>query len=160
MQNGFLSALPYLGCWIMSILSGILADFLLERRVFGVTVVRKIFTLTGKKRAFALQWQKMKSALTSENTRWWRVTVFHCPNSGNNIDSHLNEPASEELSDGKRANHLLLTSLWQTDLAEINDVSQDDWLPNKMLADGWRISHSSDTILNVLWCVQVQPITT
>lgn len=47
-QNGLLSALPYLGAWMLSTLSGVVADLLIERRVFSVTVVRKLFTLTGK----------------------------------------------------------------------------------------------------------------
>uniref|UniRef100_UPI0037E8DAD6 sialin n=1 Tax=Semicossyphus pulcher TaxID=241346 RepID=UPI0037E8DAD6 len=46
-SNGFLSALPYLGAWLASTLSGVLADFLIERRVFSVTNVRKLFTITG-----------------------------------------------------------------------------------------------------------------
>ena len=47
-QNGFLSALPYLGAWIVSNLSGVAADYLIERRVYSVTVVRKLFTILGK----------------------------------------------------------------------------------------------------------------
>lgn len=46
-SNSFLSALPYLGGWLFSTLSGVVADSLIERKVFSVTVVRKIFTLTG-----------------------------------------------------------------------------------------------------------------
>uniref|UniRef100_A0A3Q4HP47 Sialin-like n=1 Tax=Neolamprologus brichardi TaxID=32507 RepID=A0A3Q4HP47_NEOBR len=46
-QNGFLSSLPYLGSWLMAWASGVMADALIERRVFSVTVVRKIFTLVG-----------------------------------------------------------------------------------------------------------------
>ncbi|KAG7219322.1 hypothetical protein INR49_003440 [Caranx melampygus] len=46
-QNGFLSALPYLGSWLCSTLSGVVADSLIERRTFSVTFVRKLFTLTG-----------------------------------------------------------------------------------------------------------------
>ncbi|KAM9838476.1 sialin [Aulostomus maculatus] len=46
-SNGFLSALPYLGAWLLSTLSGVVADSLIKRRVFSVTNVRKIFTLTG-----------------------------------------------------------------------------------------------------------------
>ncbi|XP_008291105.1 sialin [Stegastes partitus] len=46
-SNSFLSALPYLGAWLASTLSGVAADALIERRVFSVTVVRKIFTTTG-----------------------------------------------------------------------------------------------------------------
>ncbi|XP_054619574.1 sialin isoform X2 [Dunckerocampus dactyliophorus] len=46
-SNGFLSALPYLASWMCSLLTGILADSLIERKVFSVTTVRKVFTLTG-----------------------------------------------------------------------------------------------------------------
>lgn len=46
-SNGFLSALPYLGAWLVSSLSGVVADRLIERRVFSVTVTRKIFTAIG-----------------------------------------------------------------------------------------------------------------
>nr|XP_057904011.1 sialin [Doryrhamphus excisus]XP_057904012.1 sialin [Doryrhamphus excisus] len=46
-SNGFLSALPYLASWMGSLLTGILADSLIERKVFSVTTVRKLFTLTG-----------------------------------------------------------------------------------------------------------------
>ncbi|KAM8767608.1 sialin [Acanthopagrus schlegelii] len=46
-SNGFLSALPYLGAWIVSNLSGVAADYLIERRVYSVTVVRKLFTILG-----------------------------------------------------------------------------------------------------------------
>ncbi|XP_056271085.1 sialin isoform X3 [Pseudoliparis swirei] len=46
-SNGFLSALPYLGAWLFSTLSGVAADGLIERKVFSITVVRKLFTLVG-----------------------------------------------------------------------------------------------------------------
>ncbi|CAI5691422.1 unnamed protein product [Oreochromis niloticus] len=46
-SNGFLSALPYLGSGLSVWLSGVAADALIERQVFSVTVVRKIFTLVG-----------------------------------------------------------------------------------------------------------------
>lgn len=46
-SNGFLSSLPYCGAWLFSTLSGVVADSLIARRVFSVTVVRKIFTLSG-----------------------------------------------------------------------------------------------------------------
>ncbi|XP_034016091.1 sialin [Thalassophryne amazonica] len=46
-SNGFLSALPYVGSLLVSVLSGIVADKLIERQVFTVTTVRKIFTLAG-----------------------------------------------------------------------------------------------------------------
>ncbi|XP_054461772.1 sialin [Anoplopoma fimbria] len=45
--NGFLSALPYLGAWLFSVLSGFTADSLIERKVFSITVVRKLYTLIG-----------------------------------------------------------------------------------------------------------------
>ncbi|XP_066530376.1 sialin [Hoplias malabaricus] len=46
-QNSFLSALPYMGAWLSSVLSGVIADSLLERELLGVTAVRKIFTVVG-----------------------------------------------------------------------------------------------------------------
>ncbi|KAM6899795.1 sialin [Xenentodon cancila] len=46
-SNSFLSSLPYLGCLPVSLLSGVAADSLIERKVFSITVVRKIFTLSG-----------------------------------------------------------------------------------------------------------------
>ncbi|KAF4073965.1 hypothetical protein AMELA_G00249260 [Ameiurus melas] len=46
-QNSFLSALPYLGGWLFSVLSGVVADNLLERKILSVTAVRKIFTFAG-----------------------------------------------------------------------------------------------------------------
>ncbi|XP_046874861.1 sialin isoform X2 [Hypomesus transpacificus] len=47
-QNSFLSALPYLGAWLFSLLSGVVADSLLEKELLSTTAVRKIFTITGK----------------------------------------------------------------------------------------------------------------
>ncbi|KAK3532315.1 hypothetical protein QTP86_016050 [Hemibagrus guttatus] len=46
-QNSFLSALPYLGGWLFSVLSGVCADKLLEKEMLSVTSVRKIFTFAG-----------------------------------------------------------------------------------------------------------------
>jgi len=45
-QNGFLSALPYLLQWILIILSGLLADFMIQKK-FSVTVVRKFMATWG-----------------------------------------------------------------------------------------------------------------
>lgn len=47
-QNGFLSALPYLGACLVANASGFVADFVIARRVFSLTATRKIFTLAGK----------------------------------------------------------------------------------------------------------------
>ncbi|XP_053190148.1 sialin [Scomber japonicus] len=46
-SNGFLSALPYLGAWFVSITSGVVADTLIEKNMLSITSVRKIFTLVG-----------------------------------------------------------------------------------------------------------------
>ncbi|XP_077598954.1 sialin [Stigmatopora nigra] len=46
-SNGFLSALPYLAAWLCATSAGFLADHLIEKKVLGVTAVRKLFTLTG-----------------------------------------------------------------------------------------------------------------
>ncbi|XP_031645168.1 sodium-dependent phosphate transport protein 1-like [Oncorhynchus kisutch] len=54
-QNAFLSALPYLGGWAFSVISGVVADSLLEKELLSVTAVRKIFTITGKEGTFILK---------------------------------------------------------------------------------------------------------
>ncbi|XP_076141753.1 sialin [Alosa pseudoharengus] len=46
-QNGMLSALPYLGCWLLALLGGQLADYLRETCQFRTVAVRKAFTLIG-----------------------------------------------------------------------------------------------------------------
>ncbi|XP_056327550.1 sialin isoform X2 [Danio aesculapii] len=46
-QNGMLSALPYLGCWLLALLGGQLADLLRERFLFRTVIVRKAFTVIG-----------------------------------------------------------------------------------------------------------------
>uniref|UniRef100_A0A3B3YVY2 Sialin n=1 Tax=Poecilia mexicana TaxID=48701 RepID=A0A3B3YVY2_9TELE len=48
-QNGFLSALPYLGCALMAVLSGQVADYLRETRLYSTVFVRKSFSLIGNK---------------------------------------------------------------------------------------------------------------
>uniref|UniRef100_M3XHC3 Sialin n=2 Tax=Latimeria chalumnae TaxID=7897 RepID=M3XHC3_LATCH len=46
-ENGFLSALPYLGCWLVMISVGQIADYLRENQVFSTATVRKMCTLIG-----------------------------------------------------------------------------------------------------------------
>ncbi|XP_035038497.1 sialin isoform X2 [Hippoglossus stenolepis] len=46
-SNALLSALPYLGAWLLSTLSGFMADGLIEKRLLSVTTVRKLFTVIG-----------------------------------------------------------------------------------------------------------------
>ncbi|RXN23420.1 sialin [Labeo rohita] len=46
-QNGMLSALPYLGCWLLALLGGQLADLLREKYLFRTVIVRKAFTIVG-----------------------------------------------------------------------------------------------------------------
>ncbi|KAB0349702.1 hypothetical protein FD755_021621 [Muntiacus reevesi] len=46
-ENGFLSAVPYLGCWLCMILSGQAADNLRARWSFSTLWVRRVFTLIG-----------------------------------------------------------------------------------------------------------------
>ncbi|XP_077438271.1 sialin [Vanacampus margaritifer] len=46
-QNGFLSALPYLGCALLAVLSGQLADYLRETCCCPTVTVRKSFSLVG-----------------------------------------------------------------------------------------------------------------
>lgn len=49
-QNGFLSSLPFFVAWVVGILGGQLADFLLSKN-FRLVTVRKIITILGKNRA-------------------------------------------------------------------------------------------------------------
>ncbi|XP_056291616.1 sialin [Pseudoliparis swirei] len=46
-QNGLLSALPYLGCAVMAVLSGQLADYLRETCLCRTVTVRKAFSIVG-----------------------------------------------------------------------------------------------------------------
>ncbi|OCT58452.1 sialin [Xenopus laevis] len=46
-ENGFLSALPYLGCWVFMILAGIMADYMRGKLNFSTKVVRIIFNTLG-----------------------------------------------------------------------------------------------------------------
>uniref|UniRef100_A0A8C4YSA6 Solute carrier family 17 member 4 n=1 Tax=Gopherus evgoodei TaxID=1825980 RepID=A0A8C4YSA6_9SAUR len=46
-ENGLLSALPYMGNWLGTIVSGLLADFLLSKHVFNTATVRKLFSVLG-----------------------------------------------------------------------------------------------------------------
>lgn len=46
-QNGMLSALPYIGCAIMAVLSGQFADYLREKRNCATVKVRKALSLVG-----------------------------------------------------------------------------------------------------------------
>lgn len=54
LQNGFLSALPYLGACLVANASGFVADFVIARRMFSLTLTRKIFTLAGEEDNFLL----------------------------------------------------------------------------------------------------------
>ncbi|XP_065277595.1 sodium-dependent phosphate transport protein 3-like [Emys orbicularis] len=46
-ENGLLSALPYVGNWLGTIVSGLLADFLLSKHMFSTATVRKLFSVLG-----------------------------------------------------------------------------------------------------------------
>ncbi|NXA24540.1 S17A4 protein, partial [Ibidorhyncha struthersii] len=46
-ENGLLSSLPYVGNGLGHILAGLLADFLLARRVLGTAAIRKLFSALG-----------------------------------------------------------------------------------------------------------------
>ncbi|KAG8444899.1 hypothetical protein GDO86_009887 [Hymenochirus boettgeri] len=46
-ENGFLSALPYLGCWFFMTIGGVIADYMREKLNFSTQTVRKIFNTVG-----------------------------------------------------------------------------------------------------------------
>ena len=48
LQNGFLSALPYLGCYIGQLSSGIFADYLRSNAILSTLATRRILTTFGK----------------------------------------------------------------------------------------------------------------
>lgn len=47
-ENGFLSAVPYIGFWLVITLSSFLADFVRSRNMLSTTVTRKVFNSIGK----------------------------------------------------------------------------------------------------------------
>lgn len=47
-QNGLLSAVPYLLAWMIGIIAGETADFLLSRNILSIVIIRKLFTTLGK----------------------------------------------------------------------------------------------------------------
>lgn len=78
-QNGFYSALPYAVMWIVSIITGIFTDFVIARKWFSVTSLRKVMTvickfeylylmrkIVGKKCTFIF----MKLQLVQEHFYW------------------------------------------------------------------------------------------
>ncbi|XP_043940742.1 sialin-like [Protopterus annectens] len=46
-ENGFLSAVPYIGSWLCCILSGYIADLLRSKKIFSTARTRKLFTFIG-----------------------------------------------------------------------------------------------------------------
>lgn len=53
-QNGLLSALPYLGCAVLAVLSGQVADYLRETCLYPTVSVRKSFSIVGE------EWNKIQ----------------------------------------------------------------------------------------------------
>lgn len=49
-QNGFLSSLPYILMWMVSLVSGCLCDWLIKKKIMTVEFARKFFTTVGKYR--------------------------------------------------------------------------------------------------------------
>lgn len=47
MKNGLYSALPYAAMWIISIVAGVLGDFIIKREIMSITKQRKLFTTIG-----------------------------------------------------------------------------------------------------------------
>lgn len=51
LQSGILSALPFVFGCVCIILGGLLADFLLSRKILRLVTIRKLFTTIGKGQA-------------------------------------------------------------------------------------------------------------
>lgn len=43
-ENGLYSTLPYISMWVMSIVFGTLSDWMLKKKLIGLTASRKLFT--------------------------------------------------------------------------------------------------------------------
>ena len=48
-QSGEWAALPYLACWLATLVSGVLSDRLIAAGIVSLTRVRKLFTLIGER---------------------------------------------------------------------------------------------------------------
>ncbi|XP_053237245.1 sialin isoform X3 [Podarcis raffonei] len=76
-ENGFLSALPYFGCWICIILSGQFADYLREKQNMPTVCVRKTFTLIVVTRAFLCNLCSIiPNAAPQLSLVWWPTKDF------------------------------------------------------------------------------------
>lgn len=47
-DNGIYSSLPYFVMWVVSIITGILSDYLIVKQYIGITNARKFFTAVGE----------------------------------------------------------------------------------------------------------------
>lgn len=52
-----MTSAPYLAQWVMSIVSSVLADYLIEKQILTVTKVRKIYTVIGTNKHLAIKTQ-------------------------------------------------------------------------------------------------------
>lgn len=68
-QNGLLSSLPYIGNGLGHILAGLLADFLLARRVLGTAAVRKLFSALGRNRLSSAVQPSQRAHVARNKTR-------------------------------------------------------------------------------------------
>lgn len=47
-QNGFLSAVPFILCYIFGVIGSFMADWLRYRRILSTVEVRKVFSTAGE----------------------------------------------------------------------------------------------------------------
>lgn len=71
-KNGLFSSLPYVAMWIMSILFGILSDWMIKKKILNVTTCRKVFTTV----SFTFPGIFLVSASFSGCNRAAAVTMF------------------------------------------------------------------------------------
>lgn len=48
-KNGLYTSIPYLLLWFVGICTGFLSDYLISRKILGITNSRKLFTSVGKR---------------------------------------------------------------------------------------------------------------
>jgi len=77
-QSGFISALPYLTSWILSIFFSSACDFLVDRGYLRITTARKIFNSIGKSLKVFLYVSTVLSTLFSPCVSFLRsVSIRH-----------------------------------------------------------------------------------
>ena len=78
LQNGLLSALPYIGFWLAIVVSGQLADIVRARGFLTTTQTRKVGNSLGKVQATSDQFIRVREISAGSEESYMRVCVRAC----------------------------------------------------------------------------------